>query len=944
MASTITSKEYTGNGSLKTFTYAFQSYQEADVKVKVNEIAVTNFTIPDYTTAGGTVTFNSTGVNASVCESDGSPKNTLTVRVYRETDITSGSVGEYEPKATYVAGSSIKAADLNNNAKQALYAAFESRDQLIQTANIEDGAVTSGKLDADAITGAKIADDTIDSEHYVAGSIDLEHMSANSVDSDQYVDGSIDLAHMSANSVDSDQYVDGSIDLAHMSANSVDSDQYVDGSIDHVHLANDVIDGDNIQDDVINSEHYVAGSIDHEHLANDIIDGDNIQDDVINSEHYAAGSIDLEHMSANSVDSDQYVDGSIDSAHIANDQIDSQHYAAASIDNEHLADDAVGADELAANAVVNDSVASGAAIEFTKLENLDSAKILVGNSSNKAAEVAVSGDVTLANTGAFTIANDAVEIGMIGCEQTTISDSDSHLPTSGAVVDYVAAQIAPIGGLEVIADEDNFPTSQPSSGVVISINDIGGLITNGSGVATNARTAGNGSDNVTINGFPSTLYSKTFSDNLGLMVSSTGSSNIYNYHKLLGKEADIAQLSEDIQDFAARYRVASSEPGSNNDEGDLLFDTTANKMKVYDGSAWGEVASTGEFKFLVPVNPGTTTAADWGNTGLSSGNSGTSWDLRESTNTGSAASITSALQLLVSINGVVQKANTGSWSGSGEGFYLQDSDTIRFATAPAAGASVFVIQIGAATTLNVPADNSVTGAKIALGSDASGDIMYYNGTDYVRLAKGSDGEVLKLASGAPSWAADSSSDATKMPLAGGTFTGDVTWDNGTNSGKDMIWDESDDTLKLNDDVQISLGSDRDVRLYHTGSHGYINVVTGDLNIRTNGTESAIICTKDAGVALYYDAAKKVETVTGGVTVTGVCTATSFAGDGSALTGLAAGATGGNSGGNAVFWENEQTVTHDYTITNNRNAGSFGPITINSGITVTVGSGEYWTIV
>ena len=58
----------------------------------------------------------------------------------------------------------------------------------------------------------------------------------------------------------------------------------------------------------------------------------------------------------------------------------------------------------------------------------------------------------------------------------------------------------------------------------------------------------------------------------------------------------------------------------------------------------------------------------------------------------------------------------------------------------------------------------------------------------------------------------------------------------------------------------------------------------------------------------------------------------------------AGATGGNSNGNKIFWENEQTVTHDYTIQNNYNAGSFGPITINSGITVTVGAGESWTVI
>ena len=56
---------------------------------------------------------------------------------------------------------------------------------------------------------------------------------------------------------------------------------------------------------------------------------------------------------------------------------------------------------------------------------------------------------------------------------------------------------------------------------------------------------------------------------------------------------------------------------------------------------------------------------------------------------------------------------------------------------------------------------------------------------------------------------------------------------------------------------------------------------------------------------------------------------------------AAGASGG--GSDTVFWENGQTVTTNYTITNNTNAGSFGPITINSGVTVTVGSGENWTI-
>mgnify|MGYP001254466805 CR=1 FL=1 len=64
----------------------------------------------------------------------------------------------------------------------------------------------------------------------------------------------------------------------------------------------------------------------------------------------------------------------------------------------------------------------------------------------------------------------------------------------------------------------------------------------------------------------------------------------------------------------------------------------------------------------------------------------------------------------------------------------------------------------------------------------------------------------------------------------------------------------------------------------------------------------------------------------------------------AIGGASGGATGGDSGANAVFWENQQAVTHDYSITAARNAGSFGPVTINASKTVTIPSGCIWTIV
>lgn len=61
---------------------------------------------------------------------------------------------------------------------------------------------------------------------------------------------------------------------------------------------------------------------------------------------------------------------------------------------------------------------------------------------------------------------------------------------------------------------------------------------------------------------------------------------------------------------------------------------------------------------------------------------------------------------------------------------------------------------------------------------------------------------------------------------------------------------------------------------------------------------------------------------------------------------AIGGGGGASGGgsDAVFYENGQNVTTDYSITSSTNAMSAGPITIDSGATVTIPSGSTWTIV
>jgi hypothetical protein len=64
-------------------------------------------------------------------------------------------------------------------------------------------------------------------------------------------------------------------------------------------------------------------------------------------------------------------------------------------------------------------------------------------------------------------------------------------------------------------------------------------------------------------------------------------------------------------------------------------------------------------------------------------------------------------------------------------------------------------------------------------------------------------------------------------------------------------------------------------------------------------------------------------------------------NGTAWGSIGGGATGG--GTDQMFYLNGQTVTTDYSIPSGQNAGTFGPITVNTGITVTVPTGSTWTV-
>jgi len=172
-----------------------------------------------------------------------------------------------------------------------------------------------------------------------------------------------------------------------------------------------------------------------------------------------------------------------------------------------------------------------------------------------------------------------------------------------------------------------------------------------------------------------------------------------------------------------------------------------------------------------------------------------------------------------------------------------------------------------------------------------------------------------------------------LPVAGGTMTGVLKIDDSNSASTPALsFDTDPDTglfRKSANKIGLSTGGAEQMFFDSDG-------ITLQLqnNLRFSDSDSS-----------HYIGFSAPATISSSFTLTLPATDTTVAGYALVSNGsgtLSWGVAGGANQG--IFWENDQTVASNYTITNGKNAGSFGPITIANGVTVTVGSGETWTVV
>ena len=157
--------------------------------------------------------------------------------------------------------------------------------------------------------------------------------------------------------------------------------------------------------------------------------------------------------------------------------------------------------------------------------------------------------------------------------------------------------------------------------------------------------------------------------------------------------------------------------------------------------------------------------------------------------------------------------------------------------------------------------------------------------------------------------------------------------------KIKITNSNGDLLFHLDGTQAGIGT---VGITTTGTTFHVDRATGEITFVTDAKFNGTVGI--AGTLTYEDVtnidAIGIITARAGINVTGG----TITGDGSGLTGLPAGAPVGGASTNTVFFENDNSVDVSYTISTDKNAMAAGPIAIKAGVTVTVPSGSFLTIV
>ncbi len=149
-----------------------------------------------------------------------------------------------------------------------------------------------------------------------------------------------------------------------------------------------------------------------------------------------------------------------------------------------------------------------------------------------------------------------------------------------------------VSDLNTMATTTNVNNLGTVAGAVSNVNTVAGIasdVTTVAGISSDVAAVENVAANVTtVAGIASNVTTVAgASSNVSTVAGAI--TNVNNVGGSIANVNTVASNLSGVNSFAERYRVASSDPSSNNDEGDLVYNTTDNNLKFFNGSAFVSV-------------------------------------------------------------------------------------------------------------------------------------------------------------------------------------------------------------------------------------------------------------------------------------------------------------------------------------------------------------------
>jgi hypothetical protein len=226
-----------------------------------------------------------------------------------------------------------------------------------------------------------------------------------------------------------------------------------------------------------------------------------------------------------------------------------------------------------------DSTVANNVNRIIKFDSNGTALELGSTTTNIDALAAIASDITTVSA----IASDVAAVQDIAANVTTVAGISANVTSVAGVsadvttVAGISANVTTVAGISA-----NVTTLAPVSANITTLAPISANITTLAPIAANVTTvAGISADVTTVAGVSANV--------------TTVAGISANVTTVAGVSADVTTVASNVAgvtSFAERYRVTGSDPSSDNDAGDLNYNTSSNALKYWDGSAWNTIAST----------------------------------------------------------------------------------------------------------------------------------------------------------------------------------------------------------------------------------------------------------------------------------------------------------------------------------------------------------------